>query len=50
MAKQNRKVPFICNQGRPLIVEKQGRNEPCKCGSGKKVKQCCGVKVKYYTN
>jgi peptide deformylase len=23
-------------------VEKQGRNEPCHCGSGKKFKKCCG--------
>jgi uncharacterized protein len=23
-------------------TEKQGRNEPCSCGSGKKFKQCCG--------
>ena len=21
---------------------KQGRNEPCNCGSGKKFKKCCG--------
>lgn len=23
--------------------EKQGRNDPCACGSGKKYKQCCGA-------
>lgn len=23
-------------------VKKPGRNEPCRCGSGKKFKQCCG--------
>lgn len=23
--------------------KKQGRNEPCQCGSGKKFKKCCGV-------
>ena len=28
---------------KPTIVEKKaGRNEPCKCGSGKKSKHCCG--------
>ena len=25
-----------------LAPKKVGRNEPCTCGSGKKVKQCCG--------
>ena len=25
-------------------VQKVGRNEPCPCGSGKKYKNCCGVK------
>lgn len=24
-------------------VPKQGRNEPCACGSGKKFKKCCGA-------
>ena len=27
----------------PLQAEKIGRNEPCKCGSGKKYKKCCGL-------
>lgn len=27
----------------PLHVEKIGRNEPCRCGSGKKYKKCCGA-------
>jgi SEC-C motif-containing protein len=27
---------------KPLIVEKIGRNDPCKCGSGLKYKKCCG--------
>ena len=26
----------------PRRVKKQGRNELCSCGSGKKYKQCCG--------
>lgn len=26
-------------------TEKIGRNEPCPCGSGRKYKKCCGVKV-----
>lgn len=30
--------------GRTLVRanEKQGRNEPCSCGSGQKFKKCCG--------
>ncbi len=28
----------------PLVeVKRQGRNSPCKCGSGRKFKKCCGV-------
>jgi hypothetical protein len=30
------------NNWMPEIVKKQGRNEPCACGSGKKFKHCCG--------
>ncbi len=26
-------------------ANKQGRNEPCNCGSGKKFKKCCGKPV-----
>jgi len=27
----------------PIRVEKIGRNDPCRCGSGKKFKKCCGA-------
>ncbi len=27
----------------PQRVAKQGRNEPCNCGSGLKAKRCCGA-------
>ena len=30
-------------KGRPLRVEKVGRNDPCPCGSGKKYKKCCAA-------
>ena len=33
---------------RPLLVTHINRNDLCKCGSGKKVKHCCGIKT-YYT-
>ena len=29
-------------KGKPVRVQKVGRNEPCPCGSGKKYKKCCG--------
>ena len=29
-------------KSKPLTVEKIGRNDPCKCGSGLKYKKCCG--------
>lgn len=29
-------------KGKPVRVQKTGRNEPCPCGSGKKYKKCCG--------
>ena len=30
------------------LGEKVGRNQPCPCGSGKKVKQCCGRRSKLH--
>ena len=30
-------------QKRPVKSEKLGRNDICKCGSGKKYKKCCGI-------
>ena len=29
----------------PIISEKIGRNDPCPCGSGKKYKKCCLIKI-----
>lgn len=31
-----------------ILVRKIGRNEPCPCGSGKKLKKCCGQTKFYY--
>ena len=33
----------------PTLYRKQklGRNDTCPCGSGKKVKNCCGINIKY---
>lgn len=30
------------------VYKKIGRNERCTCGSGCKVKNCCGVQTRYY--
>jgi SEC-C motif-containing protein len=31
-------------EGRPTLTRlKPGRNEACPCGSGRKLKQCCGA-------
>ncbi len=32
---------------RPLRATKVGRNEPCRCGSGKKAKRCCGATTEH---
>lgn len=34
-------LPDINNQT-VIVDKKQGRNDPCLCGSGKKFKKCCG--------
>ena len=33
-----------CFRNRDQAMTKQGRNDPCACGSGKKFKQCCASK------
>ena len=38
---------FIEGNGQPITAIKMGRNEPCSCGSGKKVKHCHGSKTLY---
>ena len=37
-----RKPVYTVPNSVPVRVEKIGRNEPCKCGSEKKYKKCCG--------
>ena len=44
-----KKIDLITNGGGlPLIAKKTGRNEPCKCGSGLKSKNCHGNETKYF--
>ncbi|KAA6347839.1 hypothetical protein EZS27_004704 [termite gut metagenome] len=47
--KERRKVTFISPEEgyAGLTVEKTGRNDLCRCGSGKKAKKCCGTKTGY---
>lgn len=36
-------VREIKSKGNPIVLQPEiGRNSPCRCGSGKKYKQCCG--------
>lgn len=44
---KDHKVPFLKGTGKPFKAEKIGRNELCKCGSGKKSKRCCGSETEY---
>lgn len=51
MKKEARKVNVLEGDGFPIRITSQGRNAKCQCGSGKKSKDCCGVKVNAnYTN
>jgi CDGSH-type Zn-finger protein len=42
------KAIFYPGNGYPIVARKQERNALCKCGSGKKAKNCCGTDVKYF--
>ena len=33
----------VTTRGKPVRVDKVGRNAPCPCGSGRKFKKCCGA-------
>jgi uncharacterized protein YecA (UPF0149 family) len=52
MSKELRKVQVARVPGDSkdgaIHVKKYGRNEPCPCGSGLKVKQCCCGREKQY--
>ncbi len=36
-------LPRRSERAEPAYARKIGRNEPCRCGSGRKYKKCCGV-------
>lgn len=51
MRRNKRQVMLIAAEtpGYPLRADKApGRNDPCPCKSGKKVKNCCGIDKQYY--
>ncbi len=52
MSNERRKVPFITAPkdaaDGTIVVRTIGRNEPCPCGSGKKVKHCHKQTKFYY--
>jgi hypothetical protein len=51
MSKNKRQVMLIAEEtpDYPLRADKvPGRNDPCPCKSGKKVKNCCGTDKQYY--
>lgn len=47
---KKRSVTLIVGNGTPLVAKRDnpGRNSPCKCGPGKKAKNCCGTEAKFF--
>jgi len=45
---KGRSFTLINGQGEPLICKKTGRNAMCRCGSGKKNKNCCNITNQYF--
>ena len=43
-----RTVLIAAGDGTPFRALTFNRNAPCKCGSGKKQKNCCGCETKLY--
>lgn len=49
MNREKRNIKIIDGDGFPLIAVKPERNSKCKCGSGKKTKNCCGVETQVFS-
>ena len=49
MKLKDHKVVLIKNDGLPIVSQKINRNSPCRCGSGKKAKNCHGAETTFYT-
>lgn len=43
------KVTVFQSSDNPIRAKKVRPNDPCPCGSGKKAKNCCGVKTRYFS-
>lgn len=48
--KEKRMVTIHVGDGSPIITTKPYRNVPCRCGSGKKQKNCCGDVTSFYSS
>jgi len=46
---KNRQVQIHVGDGSPILTQKYDRNAPCKCGSGKKQKHCCGNQTAFHS-
>jgi hypothetical protein len=46
--KRRRPCQTVEGNGFLMVAEKQLPNDPCKCGSGKKAKRCCGTETTFY--
>jgi hypothetical protein len=42
------KGQLFAGNGTPLLAQTQQRNASCRCGSGRKAKNCCGVAGQYF--
>lgn len=49
MNHEKRMVTIHLGDGHPITTAKPDRNAKCKCGSGKKQKNCCGVSTGFFS-
>lgn len=49
MNHEKRMVKIISGDGSPIVTRTPERNLKCRCGSGKKTKNCCGTETRYYS-
>jgi len=49
MNREIRNVTIIKGDGFPIIAIAPERNSKCQCGSGKKNKNCCGIKTQFFS-
>lgn len=45
---KKREVTIHVGNGSPMVTQRVDRNSKCRCGSGKKTKNCCGVTTKFF--